>query len=136
MVTWPLLRMSGVGSWVPLRSGWHSLLGLWVCGVVPLPLLGMSGVVPLGCVVWSPGPSGGEWCGPLAFIWGECCGLWVPLGVCGVVWSPGPSWGVWCGLWVPPGVSGVVPWPLLGVSGVVSGSLQGCVVWSSGPYLE
>lgn len=48
MVTWSLLGMSGVGSWLPLRSGWHSLLGLWVCAVVPWPFLGMSGVVPLG----------------------------------------------------------------------------------------
>ena len=123
MVTWSLLRMSGVGSWVPLRSGWHSLLGLWVCGVIPLPLLGMSCVVPLGCVVWCLCPSGGVYCGPLAVTWGECCGLWVPPGVCAVVpWLllgvsgvvPRSLGGEWCGPQVPPGVSGVVSESLLG----------------------
>ena len=93
MVTWPLLRMSGVGSWVPLRSGWHSLLGLWVRGVLSGSLWGEwcgPRVPPPGGVVWSPGPPGV--CGVVSGSLGrEWCGPWVPRGC--VVWSPGPYLG-------------------------------------------
>lgn len=101
MVTWPLLRMSGVGSWVPLRSGWHSLLGPWVRGVCsPGSLWGERWGGPWvsprvsGVVIGSPW---GVWCGPLALTWGEWCG---PLALGVVVWVSGS-----------PGVSGVVSGP-------------------------